>query len=708
MRKKLKFIQTEHKNPDNQFLIHYDHKDNLFAKEHMGQYLIVTLSKKSRKSTSRVYLSYKPHKEYFEYRRKSGKVLPGSRVKPNNLHLLDRFPKHNQFIHNVINTAVPHVISVHLTEDFLRGFSIFLLVLDYLHITLTNINEITNEIQKKVIENLHKVLKYKNDRSMVRYFFGTIEIYVENFIAIDIAKASNIDKSIEAYPSSVIYQMDYYARKELKRLKKRHLEYKEWIKELEAKELFSIENLAHTYYNPKQKNRGFKKLINHISTVLHGENLKCWRRVEHGKYYYSNRNYEHKHLELLNISKNGKDLTIKNEKMFALWMKTIHPNWPFDHKVDKKYKKIYTNDNSFYNNNLNKSNINYHDFESRLYPGFHEIYPLILLLHIREGINSEVLQEWKVTKTDDKYKLGDQSTFAIVIDAVKSRANSIITTTISKNSEQAQYLKFYSQWITNLFETSNDNYFFQYISRGNKILSWRDNAPFSRMIRSEKSFYSRYKIYDINNKRISSVNHQKIRVSSNYMDYLRGLTEFERQLKKGHRNINTQQKYENSKEWDDQILLKLSKTQNQYVSFFRGQTLESTKKIEKLFDGILCDCSNPSSPDYYGHKSLKSNEACTDWFKCLTGCTKANVIKSIHGPAIVAWKKYMEEQQEKFFRIEDWEKEYLLDYEAAISVLEGFNENEIKSAIENSHSYADVVKMKFSKKVKLTKKTLEG
>jgi len=704
-KKKLIHLEIDKNILEESNTVHFDHKDTLLAKEHLGQYLVTTLPKKSRKRTNRVYLSYKPHKEYFEQRKDRGEVLQGISAKPNDLHLYDRFPEHTQFIRNVIEIAVPDIMSYYLTEDFLRGFGICLLIFDHLNISLQTIDELTNTIQRKVIENISKVTKVENNRSMLRYFFGTIEQYVEDFIALDIPGTTSIDPSIEAYPSSVIYQMDYYARKELERLKKRHLEYKSWIEELDKKELFVLENLACTYYNLDQTSRAFKQQINRISKSLHNTDLKSWKSQDKGKFTYISNKQKQQHQNLLKLSKKGIDIEIKDEKMFALWMKTIHPDWPFDQTVNKKYKEIYTHNDSFRLSNMKKINLNYHEFESRIYPGFHEIYPLILLLLIREGNNSEVLEDWKVTKTDDRYILGDQSPFAIIIDAEKTRSNSIITTTISKDSVQAKYIEFYSQWLSDVYNRSNENYFFQYISRGSKILTWRANSSFEHMKRTEKSFYKNYEIFNIDGERIFHVNHKRIRVTSNYMDYLRGLSEFERQLKKGHESIDTQKKYENSKEWFEQIMLKISKTQNQLVALFRGQSLESTSKIEGLFEGPLCDCSDPTSPDYPGHKPLKSDEVCTDWSKCLSGCTKARVNKHIHGPAIVAWIEYLEAQEKEFFRTEDWEKEYLHERDAAKSALIGFNEEQLQFAQENAHLYKDLVKMKFTKKVKLIKQT---
>lgn len=703
MKKRLVQLQID-KKISNEKSVHFDYKDNLLAKKHKGKYLMTSLPQKSRKLTSRIYLAYEAQKEYFQERKRRGEKLQGVNIKPNNLHLLNQFPEHIQFINSCIKTSIPNLMTAHLTQDFLRGLRVCLLIFDYLDIKIKNIGELTNRIQKKVIENISKVCKFKNDRLMLRYFFGKVESHVHGFVPLDIPKTSFRDQSIEAYPSSIIYQMDFYARKELDRLKERRLEYIQWIKELNNKELFSLENLACTYYNPNQTNKAFTQQINLISKTLFKTDLKSWESKQKGKFTYTSNQQRYQHLNLLKLSQEGIDLEVKDERMFCLWMKTIHPNWPFDQTVDEKYRKLYTNEKSFRISHMKKINLNYYDFESRIYPGFNEIYPLILLLLIREGLNSETLQDWKITKTNEGYKLGDESPFAIIVDAEKTRSNSIITTTISKESDQAKYIEFYLKWLADIYERSYEKYFFQYIARGTKIRSWLGVELFGGMKRSKYSFYKKNELFDIDGKRMLQINHQKIRVNNNYIDYLRGLSEFERQLKKGHKSIDTQKKYENSKEWNDQVMLKISKTQNQYESFFRGHTSGSTSKIEGLFEGPLCDCSDPTSPDYPGHKPLKSDEVCTDWAKCLTGCTKATVIKHIHGPAIVAWIEYLEAQEKLFFRTEDWEKEYLLERDAAKSALIGFNEDQLQFARENAHHYKDLVKMKFTKKVKLTKK----
>lgn len=69
---------------------------------------------------------------------------------------------------------------------------------------------------------------------------------------------------------------------------------------------------------------------------------------------------------------------------------------------------------------------------------------------IREGINAEVLRNWKVKKNkENQYTIGDRTPISLVIDAIKkNRSNSIISTIISNDSEQLKYIEFYLKWLT--------------------------------------------------------------------------------------------------------------------------------------------------------------------------------------------------------------------------------------------------------------------
>ena len=61
----------------------------------------------------------------------------------------------------------------------------------------------------------------------------------------------------------------------------------------------------------------------------------------------------------------------------------------------------------------------------------------------------------------------------------------------------------------------------------------------------------------------------------------------------------------------------------------------------------------------------------------------------------------MNKQKEEFIREEDWNKEYLYDYNAAIDTLERFSEEEIFYSQNEAFKYDDFVRMKFSKTVKI-------
>lgn len=116
----------------------------------------------------------------------------------------------------------------------------------------------------------------------------------------------------------------------------------------------------------------------------------------------------------------------------------------------------------------------------------------------------------------------------------------------------------------------------------------------------------------------------------------------------------------------------------------------------------MADCKNNKSPTFRNAPVLKENEVCSDWCKCLTECNKSFVITKVHGPVIVSWINYLDKEKEKFIRIEDWNKEYLEDYEAANDVLSRFPEDDIIYCNKEAYKYDNFVKMKFFKTIKTT------
>lgn len=100
-------------------------------------------------------------------------------------------------------------------------------------------------------------------------------------------------------------------------------------------------------------------------------------------------------------------------------------------------------------------------------PNVFSIYPFILQLLIREGLNQETLFDFRVKKYDDRWVLNcKDSTHAIIIDSTKNRSNSIVTTTIDKNSKQYTYINFLIKWLSPLYEVQKSNRLFQHWSNG--------------------------------------------------------------------------------------------------------------------------------------------------------------------------------------------------------------------------------------------------
>jgi hypothetical protein len=60
----------------------------------------------------------------------------------------------------------------------------------------------------------------------------------------------------------------------------------------------------------------------------------------------------------------------------------------------------------------------------------------------------------------------------------------------------------------------------------------------------------------------------------------------------------------------------------------------------------------------------------------------------------------MEKEKERFYNILDWEKEYILDYEAAKIVFNDFTDEEKLFIINDYSDYSNIVKMRFKEKSK--------
>lgn len=687
-----------------------DSEDVLLAEEHSGFYIITIQSHATKYQANRQYMSLDKKLEYYNKRLERGDNLFRELPQASTLDIMDIYPEDTDIIRIILGKIIEDPLGESTVKEILSGMSIFFKCLKNLNKKLDSIEEINNELQILIYkEYIALPDKVKSDHRRIRNFFGRLEDVIPGFIATNPPEICPESEPIKALHTSIIYQLDMYAREDINIIIEGVTEYNEWMDELETIDLFSLENLAKTYYSRKGiESVGFNRVLRKVCLAVHNIDLRQWEKeYKKDKYTYKNDKQKRTHLSLIKKAKNGINIEITSEKMFAFWHKSFYPKYPYVTTLDTIFNSIdfaVTFRTRQYSRLFNKS---IDSFLRRIRPTLHDIYPLLLLLLIREGVNSEVLFSWKVNKDEKgKYSIGDTLPSMLIIEGLKKRANSVQVVAMQNQSVQKRYIDFYLKWLTPLYNHSKTNHFFQYIKKmkeqSQDPTAFWTTVLFHSSSKSDDHFYKRYKIYDINNERVNNIDHRRIRASSNYGDYLKGLSEFERQYKKGHRDIDMQIHYENNIEWSNQKKHNIARSQDLIVSVFKGEITRDNHRVGELFEGILANCKSPEDPTYSGAVKLKDNEVCTDFFKCLTQCDKSVVIPKIHGEMIYAWINFMDEAKKLYFlRDSDWEKEYRLDYDAAKSATEGFTEEEENYAKERAFKHKDVVRRKFSKRAKI-------
>ena len=706
--KELRYPNIE-KLSNNYSEVKYDFGESLLAKEHMGYYLIIKYpsQKQSFHGIKRLYLSYKYKNIFYNAIKERDGAIPGYCGKENSpLYIYDHHPTYKNFIDSILDSVIVEVIPFGRVERIIKGLNTFLCAMRDNHILLNCIGDVKNNYQKIAYSYVKAQNTNKSKMNQLRTFFGKVFLAEDNFI-LDTKVTRVPQNHIEGLSTDIVYQLDYYAQKEIRELIKNVNLYNQWMVEYNKIKLFSLSNLAHTVYSRIDKlgSRAvsFNKVLTKIAQKIYNINLISWKKKRDNKFEYNNQTEEHLHKKLIKIAKKGIDIDIVNEKMFAFWHKELFPDFPLSKKVNKKYEFIMGAKNQidkFRSLMGKKIAIDIAQFNSKIFPNNENIYPIILVIMIREGTNSEVLRNWMVTKKDGKFSLGNKMSHGTIIESVKHRTNSLVTTCITNDSIQKKYLDFYLEWLSPYYEKSNYSNFFQYVNvLYNKESSAMSVCPSSRFFKYINSFYIKYNIVNKYNERIFSIDHRTLRVSSNYVDYLRGYNEFERQMKKSHRNINTQISYENHTEYKTQKMNKIVKTQELIVRIINDKEPQNSK-IANLFNGPLADCTNPSSPTYFNAPQLKENEKCTNWFKCLSQCSHSNVIPRVHGPVIYAWIEFMNEKRYEWDLI-SWEKEYLVDYNCAKEVLKAFTKKDNEYSKKNFSRYSSLVRMNFQKITKV-------
>lgn len=126
-------------------------------------------------------------------------------------------------------------------------------------------------------------------------------------------------------------------------------------------------------------------------------------------------------------------------------------------------------------------------------------------------------------------------------------------------------------------------------------------------------------------------------------------------------------------------------------NFVEGKVTD--QRLETAFKQPHCDCSDNLHPSFDGAPKINPGEICTSWRNCLTKCEHSKVIPEIHGPTIMAWKFLLEEEKDNFNRIEDWEKEYIFDYEAVKVVVNKLNPKNYELAQQKAYERMPFVRL---------------
>ncbi len=713
--KKLKFDLTENRLSQNDTRVHFDRKDNLLAEEHYGFYLIAEVSSSRSKLNPRIYLSYKHKKEYYEEKLKQGNRWYEQKPRKSKSEVFDGNEKYCKLIKTTLDVAFPQERGYFYTRAILNGLQIFIAGLKK---RKRNIDNISKEDILNVFQYFHtlKSLSKQNLRDL-EIFLSAINMSFPQLKRLKKELREKLDsqnkqqKNVthdKSLPSSIVYQLETYIKKEYEELKELVRNRDKWMKEFDDPKFITKEDILKTIFDCIENYTTGKigSFVELLILKLNNDfaiNTNCLD-ISKNNYKYDYNRY----LELKKMSLNGRNIDIKSEKYAMYWFRELFPEYPYSKAISSKYEAFKKGDFKSIRTWCTKQfNIKLKSLDKKLYPTNNEMYPVFLLLLIKTGANQEVLKNIgiQLNQNGDFIVDGDDLGLFTIIDGIKNRSNSEISITIKNSSIEKKYLDLYIKCYAEVYKHSKGNRLFQYINtRGSlsKKYQFIDDSFLTNVKNSPTSFYKKYEIFDIDGTRLNFINHTSIRKSHNYQDFLKGKEEFERQLRKSHKSGDTTKiYYENQNfEWEEAKKHKIALAQNLIVGIFKGKITRKDHKTAELFYGPLADCKDNKHPTFDNVLDIKDNEFCTDWTKCLTRCDKSCVIPKVHGPVIFAWIDYMQEMQEDFMRQQDWEKEYLIDYNAAQDTVSHFTNEEKQYCVSEKHKHVGFVKMKFKKTVK--------
>jgi hypothetical protein len=421
--------------------------------------------------------------------------------------------------------------------------------------------------------------------------------------------------------------------------------------------------------------------------------------------------------------------------MYAWWHKTLFPEWPFVKTMAMPYNTVFASRYSL-SYQIKSGEISLSDFNERIMPDVHVIYLVYLRLLIDTTANTDTVSNTQVhKKTDGTYGMGEIHHNLRMLNSVKTRSNTVTPSFIVKGTLTDQYINYFTEWLTPIYERSNNNKFLQYVTSSGRIVKFDSEnvktlnpQSFNRkkLHSKELVFFERYEIYKsiekviitkekakeiiLQKERVWWIKHKNIRPANNFKNYHLDYGEWVRaHAVLGHQGDQTEKDNYRKFSW------KLGEEHQTAVSLLHIQKFIEKKvvdeKLENAFEQPHCGCRDNVNPSFEGAPKINDGEVCTSWRYCLTRCENSYIFPKHHGPTILAWKMLMEQEREQYIRTEDWDKEYSEDYAAAVVVTRMFkpeDEEFIKSKAAERMPFVRAMMMMHTKqKCKANKKMME-
>lgn len=528
----------------------------------------------------------------------------------------------------------------------------------------------------------------------------------------------------------MLFQLDYYTQVELERIMRRVNEYQEWMRELaemhapfskeELKKhngLFTRANLLKTFYSHTNHQNIRNYYIEHF-----GEDPLFWivgkkkRKRVNGKEVtvgniYPSKEAEKRHQELLCIAKDGIDLTIRDEKMFAWWQATIMPNYPLVYEISDEYKTLISDPIGWVHSHVGGT-----DYSERICPSIYAAHLMLIRLLIDSEANVGTIYNTKVyKKEDDTYDVGAFHFRKRMLNAVKSKNNTVPMAYIDPSSFSEKCIRFYTKWAEKLYERSGDKHFLQYSTNGKfKHLyspELGNQNPTLEQNQNRKSkgnrFFERFEIYKTVERRVNIgtkdehieaikervhwINHGNIRAACNFRNYHLLFGKWKRQhvdLAHSQHSENVEEESYHQYSWQMGDEHQLAMTLNTIEDHLTGKV--SNDILGNAFSQPHCDCKDNTSPDFEGAPKINEGEICTDYRNCLTKCGQSTVFADHHGPTHMAIQIIAEQERENTIRIEDWHKEWGSYLRVSKAVLRDIDDERKGTEIFIQHAYERV------------------